>query len=302
VSLCGTAARFAVAAIGVHLAFGETRAVADVSKDRCVDANTAAQSMRRRAHFADVRAALKICGDPSCPSIVRSDCAERLDELNRAQPTVILDAKDPEGNDLGEVKLTVDGVVIAERLNGGALDIDPGEHTFLFEAPGRSSLTRTFVLKEGEKNRLEHIVLQAPTAAEGTKSPEEAPEGMTAPRSGGLSGRKIVGLVVAGVGVAGLATGTVLGLDAAAAYSDQKRDCGSPATCPNHAQAVSDHSTMNTDGTWSTVAFVAGAACVAGAAWLFFGDTPTPSRASTGLAVVPAIGRSGAGFVVRTDF
>jgi hypothetical protein len=59
---------------------------------------------------------------------------------------------------------------------------------------------------------------------------------------------------------------------------------------------------MNVDGTWSTIAFVAGAACLAGAAWLFFGEAPAPPRRATGLAVVPAIGPPYSGLIVRAEF
>jgi hypothetical protein len=305
------AAARSLAAAWLLVAACATDAAADVNKDRCVDSNTKAQSLRRRGRFAEVRAVLQICGDPSCPSIVVNDCVERLDELNRAQPTVILDVKDAAGNDVGDVKLTVDGVALADRLSGGAIDVDPGEHTFLFESPGRRSLTRTFVLREGEKNRLERIVLPLlpapePPAAE-TPAPQQdaAPEAPPQePRGGGLSERRIWALVGAGLGVVGVATGAVLGLDAASNYNAQKRACGSPTSCPDHALALTDHSAMETSGTWSTVAFAAGAALLGGAAWLFFTDAPGPSRPATGLpnaTVAPAIGPAGTGLIVRAE-
>jgi hypothetical protein len=293
------------------LAACATDAAADVSKDKCVDSNTAAQSLRRRGRFAEVRAVLQVCGDPSCPSIVVNDCVERLDELNRAQPTVILDVKDAAGSDVGDVKLTVDGVVVASRLGGGAIEIDPGEHTFLFESPGRRPLTRTFVLREGQKNRLEHIVLPSLPAAEPPAADSPSPSADAAPDAppqeahAGLSERRIWALVGAGLGAASVATGVVLGLDAASDSSAQKRDCGSAANCPNHAQALTDHAAMQTSGTWSTVAFAAGAALLGGAAWLFFTDSSGPPRPASGLrngTVAPAIGPSSTGLVLRAEF
>jgi len=201
----------------------------------------------------------------------------------------------------------VDGVPVVLRQSADAMEIDPGEHTFVFEAPGRRAVTRTFVLRETEKNRLEHIVLVPPPPPAPAEGPDPAePTPVEAPPEGagggGLSERKIWSLVVAGVGVAGLATGAVLGLDAASDLSAQKRDCGSAASCPDHALALSDHAAMQTSGTWSTVAFAAGGACLAGAAWLFFTDPPAPSRSATGLAVAPTIGRSSTGLVVRGEF
>ncbi len=67
-------------------------AAADVTKKACIEANTLAQASRRDGKFAAARAQLATCGDPSCPGIVRDDCAQRLDDLERIQPTLIFSA------------------------------------------------------------------------------------------------------------------------------------------------------------------------------------------------------------------
>ena len=41
-------------------------------------------------------------------------------------------ARDAKGEDLTEVRLTIDGETVAERLDGRALTLDPGTHTFRF--------------------------------------------------------------------------------------------------------------------------------------------------------------------------
>jgi hypothetical protein len=280
-----------------------TAVAADATKERCVDANTKAQSLRRQGRFAEARDALRVCGAAACPSIVRDDCAERLDALDRAQPTMVLDVKDANGNDLTTVKLTVDGRVVADPLGGTPVALDPGEHSFLIESPGHAPLTRTFVLKEGEKGRREKILLAVPQSAPRSAVAEEPADrpAQVLPPAGGLGAQKTLALVVAGLGVASIATGAVLGFGASSAYRDQQRDCGSPTDCINHAQAVSDHSTMETEGTWSTVAFVSGGVLLAGGAWLFFTDRGVPAKAA-GFVVAPAAGRTGTGLLVRGEF
>jgi hypothetical protein len=42
-------------------------------------------------------------------------------DLERAQPTVVFDVKDDAGNDLTDVKVTVDGNPLADKLTGTAL-------------------------------------------------------------------------------------------------------------------------------------------------------------------------------------
>jgi hypothetical protein len=49
----------------------------------------------------------------------------RVDEINAAIPTVIFEAKDGAGGDLSAVRVTMDGEVLAERLEGTALSINP---------------------------------------------------------------------------------------------------------------------------------------------------------------------------------
>jgi hypothetical protein len=309
--VCGVLAVLALTALG------GAAAAADPIKERCVDSNTRAQSLRRQGRFVQARDALRTCGDAACPSLVRDDCAERLDALNRAQPTMILDVKDSDGNDLASVKVTVDGRVVADPLGGTPVSIDPGEHSFLVESPGHSPLTRTFVLKEGEKDRRERILL-APIPAPASPPPaspdihgESRP--VTAEPAGDRSlerhpgearvdTQKMVAFVAGGIGVASLVTGIVLGLGASSAYRDQQRDCASSVDCPNHARALSDHSAMETEGRWSTIAFVAGGALLAGGAWLFFTDRGTARPKTAGLAVAPAVGRTGTGLLVRGEF
>src|SRR5262245_14249497 len=96
-------------------------APAEPAVDRCVNANTAAQSHRREGKFGAARAELVVCVDASCPALVRDDCVRRLDELDGAQPTIVFDAKDEEGRDVSEVTVEIDGRPFAERLDGIAV-------------------------------------------------------------------------------------------------------------------------------------------------------------------------------------
>jgi hypothetical protein len=48
--------------------------------------------------------------------MVRDDCTRRLDELDKAQPTIVFEAKDGAGRDLTAVQVTVDGKPLVESL------------------------------------------------------------------------------------------------------------------------------------------------------------------------------------------
>src|SRR5262249_4678927 len=84
-------------------------ASADVSKQQCVAANVSGQDLRRQGKLGSAREQFRACTDPSCPQLVRGDCTTRLDELEKAQPTLVFDIKDGSGDDLAAVAGTIDG-------------------------------------------------------------------------------------------------------------------------------------------------------------------------------------------------
>jgi hypothetical protein len=278
----------------------ESRAQAAATADQCVDANDRAQTLRREGHFAAARTQLTTCADASCPRLVRSDCASRLDELDRAQPTIVFDIKDPGGSDVVSAVVEMDGRVLADRLAGTALPIDPGEHTFSLQVPGYRTVARRLVIKEGEKSRRERIVLPAPAPAVSPQRPD--PKEAGAPGASGMGTGRVLGLVLGGAGLAAVAVGSVFGALAMSARNAQTSDCGSPTSCPDHLQAVSEHTTFETDGTVSTIAFAAGGALLVGGVVLFFtGAKDAPGRQPAWL-LAPAVGRSGTGFTLEARF
>jgi hypothetical protein len=197
--------------------------------------------------------------------------------VNAAIPTIVFEAKDAGGDDLVAVKVTMDGQPIADRLEGTALSIDPGAHTFTFESAGKTTVQKQFVIREGEKDRRERIAFGGPSVA---TVPEPTPGAASilasspaapAPSdgaSGRLGARRILALVAAGVGVVGLGVGVGFGIDSKLKHDDAHNACPEP-TCADRTgvdlwnQAVSA-------GNVSTVAFIVGAAGLAGGAALWF--------------------------------
>jgi hypothetical protein len=115
--------------------------------------------------------------------------------------------------------------------------------------------------------------------------------------------QKVLGLTTAGVGVAGIAVGSVFGLLAMSAFNQQKTDCAMSTSCNNPGAAQTDHSTMNTDGAISTAGFIAGGALLVTGAVLFFtGHSDAPSAPQAGWAVAPLVGREGCGLAVGGTF
>ncbi|HEY4016401.1 MAG TPA: hypothetical protein VGM06_23865 [Polyangiaceae bacterium] len=274
------------------------------TKDRCIDANTRAQSLRRSGDFAGTREQLRMCADAHCPRMVRDDCAARFDELERAQPTIVFDAKSPEGADLSAVDVHVDGKALATKLDGTALSIDPGEHTLTFDVSGQPTVTKQLIVREGEKARHEVVVIGTPKPAAAPSPVLPATPPPSPPEAHSSTGRTI-GLVVGGVGLAGIAAGSVFGLLTKSAIDRQDQDCPSANNCSNHASATNDHDQAVRDGLFSEVGFIAGGALFVGGAIVFLvsgSGAPHAVEPTTGIVVTPSVGPSGAGLSLKGIF
>jgi hypothetical protein len=296
------------AGLAVAFSLASMPALADVTKDQCIDANGRAQHLRTDGKLLEAREQLRTCSNPACPAIVRSDCTKRLDDLETAQPTIAFAAKDGSGADLVAVKVTVDGKPLTDKLDGTPLPVDPGQHVFTFEMEGQPAVTRTLVLTEGVKGRREQIVLGPAAAPVPAPTPPPAAtslpvtEPATTSGGGGMGTQKILGLAAGGVGVAGLVVGGVFGAMTLSEKSQQQSACGSPCSSASHAQAVNDHSTGMTDSTISTIGFIAGGALVVGGAALFFTAHPSSQQPATGVLFTPSVGPGGGGMLLQGTF
>jgi hypothetical protein len=138
---------------------------ADPKPAECVAASEASLKMRDQHRLQDAKNQLLVCASASCPADIRAECVLRIERVRASIPTIVFEAKDPAGNDLGAVKVTMDGQPFADSLEGTALALDPGTHTFRFEAPGQPAVEKTLVLREAEKDRHETIIMGATTKA-----------------------------------------------------------------------------------------------------------------------------------------
>src|SRR5271166_5041087 len=119
----------------------------------CLDAASAGQKLEASHDLVEARRELLACAAAQCPSSVQRDCANRLNEVERALPTVVIAAKDETGADLVGVRVSVDGAPLAPNLDGLAVPMNAGLHAFHFELAGRQSLDLEVTVREGEKNQ-----------------------------------------------------------------------------------------------------------------------------------------------------
>ncbi|HEV3189719.1 MAG TPA: hypothetical protein VGY54_04435 [Polyangiaceae bacterium] len=280
-------------------------ASADPPKQQCVDDNQAAQELRRGRRFAAASELLRRCAALPCPEIVRDDCARRLDDLERAQPSFVFEVRNASGDDVVDVRIRVDGAVLTDRLDGTPLKVDPGTHVFTFDIAGQPTVTRSLLAREGEASRHERVVVGdsgAPTSASSGSAPSPETPGAVA-QSRGLSTQQWVGLSLAGAGAVGVVVGTVVGLMASSDWSDAKNICGGdPSRCVRPSEAEGHQSRARDEATLSTAAFIAGGALLVGGAVTYFTGSASRERPARGIAVAPVVEPQRMGIVLTGAF
>lgn len=125
----------------------------DETKARCASAYEQAQRSRKSGQLLASKELLLACTNPACSEFVRTDCDAWLAEVSRAMPTVVFSARTPSGADVLDVRVSIDGAPVMERLDGKAREVDPGEHLFVFEHAGSPTVEQRVLLKEGDKLR-----------------------------------------------------------------------------------------------------------------------------------------------------
>jgi len=247
---------------------------AQPTTNECITTYEEFVPLRKNHQLKAARAKLLTCSSDSCPPDIRAECVSRLTEVDASMPTVVFEAKDAAGAMVFAVKVKMDGEVLAERLKGSALPIDPGEHTFTFEVAGRPSIEKHLMIFEGEKLRRERVEFEA-LAAPNPVSPSpvtvaksevvEPPPGPAARPP--LGKTRIVALSLAGVGVAATGVGVAFSFVAMSRRDTANGIC--PGDCAS-TEGVEAWKRATSAGNIATGAFIVGAAGIASgvAVWL----------------------------------
>jgi hypothetical protein len=149
-------------------------------RSACIDGFESAQKLRAARALVEEREKLVACVQPTCPAPIVRDCSAWLAEVDASMPSIVLGAVDARGRDIDDVSVSLDGRPLRERLDGKAIDVDPGPHTLRYARKGATSIDYRVVIQEGEKNRLVRVVFPDPAVAL-APSPEAPAAGPTVP-------------------------------------------------------------------------------------------------------------------------
>ena len=167
-----------------------------------------------------------------------------------------------------------------------AFPVDPGTVTLKASAPGRKPLSTIVEIpaRGGE------IVVDIHTLEpEGAKKAEPLPDADT--KSDGSTQRTLA-FVAGGVGVVGLAVGSIFGIVSLGKNSDAKAECRPPDYKLCSRAGVDAGQDAISAGNFSTVGFIVGGVFLAGGAALYF---TAPSSQNSRIALAPAVGAREAG-------
>lgn len=128
------------------------------------DAAFEAAELRLRpseGRLLDARAALRACALPKCKPWMVDDCTKRLAEVEGRIPSVAFSAEDARGASLRDVRVLEGERELLERLDGRAIEMDPGPHDLVAERAG-VRVALSVVVIEGKK--AQQVVFAFPDA------------------------------------------------------------------------------------------------------------------------------------------
>ncbi len=204
--------------------------------------------------------------------------------------------------DRPDLTVSHDGTAIGRTVWGTRIPVNPGDHIIEVSAPNRK--TWRSGVKVGPNGDVQTVAVAPleeeapapPAVAEPVATPQPAPAEVARPQGAGLSTRRSVAIVAAGVGVVAVGVGSYFGIRAIEKHNDPLW------TCPQYPCSQTLYSEAKDAATASTVTFAVGGAALAAAAILGFSDSRRAPPTNGALRVLPAVGLGQAGVDVSGRF
>lgn len=115
----------------------------------CVHAADRGQRARKDGKLQDARDLLLSCAAPVCPESVQKDCLHWANDVIDLLPSIVIDATDDEGHDIGDARVIIDDYEVATVTEGRSISLDPGPHTIRVERQGYVGVSQKIIAKEG---------------------------------------------------------------------------------------------------------------------------------------------------------
>jgi hypothetical protein len=248
---------------------------------------------------------------PTAPDAFKRALADAKKEVDAVGPKiggVTIAIHGPNGVDVPNAKVQLDGTAVSTASLGVRRSIDPGSHVLQVAADGFKSAELHFDVPAGGSVD-EPVTLEVDTSAAPPGGVQPTPLTATPEPAPAASGRghSVLPWVAFGVGAVGLGLGAVTGFMAMSEHSTLADECPSMQCNPMNQKASDDLSSYHTLATLSTVGFVVGGVGVAAGVILLLtqprGDsspsvnTPATPPAPQAFRVTPVVGPGSIGLV-----
>jgi hypothetical protein len=237
----------------------------------CTKSYENAQILKKNRQYIAARRELLVCLR-ECPAVVQRECGRWFDGLESVVPSIVIHTE-AAGEDRSDVKVEIDGKVLAERVDGKGIDVDPGQHDLTFSLAGFPSVKKNIVMHEGEQLRVIRVLFEKPEA--GAKV--VAPPAMYRPVPAAV-------YVAGGIGVAG-----IIGFAAFGSFANSQRDHYENSCSPHCVDAAVN--AVHTNYLIADISLGVGLAALATGAviWLVRPSVPAVSEGAV-VAVAPTHG------------
>jgi len=233
--------------------------------EQCSAAYERTQTEKLAGHYVAASAAALECSQLQCNAAIVQDCVRFYGTLETETPTLVFSARKAEGGEFTDVTVEMDGKVVAEKITGRPISVDPGPHNFVFIHPKRGLVRLSETARVGDKARVLEVTFADPLAkpAAVDKSSGAAPES-----HGGVPAMTYV---LGGLGVVALGGFAYFRISGVNDYNAKNDQC-SPGCNPDDVDPI------RKKFTYSYVSLGVGIASLAGAAAFYFvGRNGSPS-------------------------
>ncbi len=192
---------------------------AEDERAACATAAEEAQELRSAHKLSEAQEKLIECSQPSCPSVVRDDCARWLAEVTAPLPSIVIQATDTSGHAVSTVRVWADGTALQQGQDL-AYAIHPGTHHLHLEADGMFPIDQQITVRELEPKQLlpvrfSPVQLSPPAASEQTTRARVSP----------------LPYIFGGVGVVALGSFAYFGIRGQREVNELASGCGATKTC-----------------------------------------------------------------------
>jgi len=147
----------------------------------CRSAYASGQKLAHRGQLVKAKRLLRSCAKPQCGVFLEHQCTAQYAQIDAEMPTVVPTATDQAGAPVLDVTLKVDGTVLAGRLDGRAVPINPGLHEFSFETRDGVVIRKKLLVVQGQRNRRLTVSVKRPAAGPDRATADRATAGADRP-------------------------------------------------------------------------------------------------------------------------